>query len=66
MKYLVHFDKAFFIFWYILTRRFLITYEIDKDTVIQLIKEYNVKNVHTKFKLRLWSRFDAINVLVDS
>ena len=60
MKYLILY------FWYILTTRFLITYEIDDDTVIQIIKKYNVKNTHTKFDLKLWSRSEAINILVDS
>ena len=42
------------------------TYGIDDDAVAHLIKEYNVKNIHTKFDIKLWSRSEAINVLVDS
>ena len=34
--------------------------------LISLIKDYNLKNADTKFELRLLSRFEAINVLVDS
>ena len=46
--------------------RFHITYDIDNDAVIHLIKEYNVKNTHTKFDMKLWSRSEAINVLAYS
>ena len=60
MKYLI------FYFWYILTTHFLITYEIDKDTVMQLIKEYNVNKTYTKFELKLCVRSEAIHDLVDT
>ena len=55
-------------FMYILINIFLFvgTHEIDDDTVIQLIKEYNVKNAHTKFDLILYGKSEAIHVLVDS
>ena len=60
MKYLILY------YWYILTTLFLSTYEIDDDAIIQLIKECNVKNTHTKFDLKLCGRSEAIHVLVDS
>ena len=57
----------YLIFYFLvhLTTRFLVTCAVKDNAVIQLIKNYNAKNTHTKFELKLWSRSEAINVLAD-